>query len=170
MIAPVLSSKRTPSTTVAVDPHARCQTLLSCTMFCSSWFRAVTQRENPEADGVQPGSTLPKPPTDTAEERAVCGGCLTRLFPFEIAGVAGVLRGLRRRLQTQSVPSSGGHSGCVSATLPICSPESRYLRASGRSVKSKTLPTGDSALPRRIQLRARANWAWLPMDEPMSSS
>ena len=69
MTASPASSKRTPSTTVRFNPHARCHTLLFCTLFCSSYLRAVTQRENLEADRVQPASTLPKPPTDTAEER-----------------------------------------------------------------------------------------------------
>jgi hypothetical protein len=36
---------RTPSTTVAVNPHARCHTLLFCTLFCSPRFRALRQRE-----------------------------------------------------------------------------------------------------------------------------
>ena len=73
MIASAVSSKRTPSTTVRINPHPRCHTLLFCTLFCSSRFRAFTQRENLEADRLQPASTLPKPPTDRAEERPMCG-------------------------------------------------------------------------------------------------
>jgi len=46
---------------------------LFCTLFCSSRFRAVTQRENLEADRVQPRQPSPKPPTDRAEERVMCG-------------------------------------------------------------------------------------------------
>ena len=54
------------------NPHARSHTLLFCTLIYSSWFRAFRQRENLEADRVQPVSTLPKPPTGTAEERVMC--------------------------------------------------------------------------------------------------
>jgi len=64
-----LSSMWKPSTTVRSNPHARSHTLLFCTLICSSWFRAFRQRENLEADRVQPVSTVSKPPTGTAEER-----------------------------------------------------------------------------------------------------
>jgi len=51
----------------------RCShTRLFCTLFWLPWFRASRQPKNLEADRVQSVSTLPKPPTDTAEERHKC--------------------------------------------------------------------------------------------------
>ena len=70
--AAALSSTWTPSTTVAVNPHPRSNTLLLYTLFCSPWFRASRQGNNLEADGVQNLSTLSKPPTDRAGERHMC--------------------------------------------------------------------------------------------------
>jgi hypothetical protein len=70
MIALAFSSNPTGSTTVRINPYARCHTLLFCALICSSCFRAVTQPKNLETDRVQPASTLPKPPR-TEQKNAI---------------------------------------------------------------------------------------------------
>lgn len=65
---------------------------------------------------------------------------------------------------------SDTRQSCLMTTLPNCSPDSRKCIASGSSSKGNTLATGESALPIRIQLSARANWPCVPIDEPTSSS
>ncbi len=63
----------------------RCShTRLFCTRFWRPWFRASRQPKNLEADRVQPVSTLPKPPTRTAEERVMCGSHLPDMVAIRL--------------------------------------------------------------------------------------
>ena len=79
-IASVVSSKRTPSTTVRVNPHARCHTLLFCTLFCSLWFRVLRQRETSGADWVQPRQPSPNHPQIQQESDISKPLCVKWLF------------------------------------------------------------------------------------------
>src|SRR5690606_38693504 len=53
--------------------------------------------------------------------------------------------------------------------LPICSPASRRRRASGSLSNSNTESTGDGTSPEATRWRARANWEWVAIVDPMIS-